>query len=183
MALSVHEPPISWNRVLPKPAALIHTQFTDPFARRDTPPAHTLGSEVEAANAPAGDSGRRSTVPSIAYCEPSRPNSLTWHRHSNSTISTSTVHQDDGQLKRKRTISSLMEDPLQSAEQPPNPQNAVEDSANQFCLCQAEPKIPRPRNGKQYQPMIGFPFVFGRVSFILNGALSGLLSSLDVKES
>src|SRR5271156_2338935 len=85
MALSMHEPPISWNRVLPKPAALIHAQFTDPFARRDTPPAHTLGSEAEAANASGGDSGRRSTVPSVAYYELSRPSSLTWHRHSNST--------------------------------------------------------------------------------------------------
>jgi HMG box factor len=41
-----------------------------------------------------------------------------------------------------------------SVSRSPTRLEAAKEAASQFCLCQPDPKIPRPRNGKQHRKLI-----------------------------
>lgn len=149
MSLSVPDESISWNRVLPKPTTLLHDHFNDPFPRRDSSLLHHYITSDKSYR-PASDDGsqRRLTVPSIAYSEVSRfdqPPLLSPVRNSNDPASA--IYVKEGFISNKRT-ASLMEHETESREPSPSAQNQSEESGNHFCLCQPDPKIPRPRNGR-----------------------------------
>lgn len=145
MSLSMPDQTVPWNRVLPKPTALLHDYFNDPFSRRDSSLLQHHVTSDRISGAVSDDSAsRRLTVPSIAYSE--APRSPVRPSVSDSKTSVSTLRIDEGAIARKRT-ASLMEDDLPSRDPSPMIEDQAEDSPNQFCLCQPDPKIPRPRNG------------------------------------
>ena len=143
MSLSVPEPSISWYRVLPKPTALLHDHFHDPFAAQNNSLLHHHIASHKSSKAPSNTSpGRRITVPSIAYSEIPK-SSLSIHSPPrDSLVPIGNAYTDECPVIRKRT-ASLMEGDVQS----PDRSSQKEQSGNQFCLCQPDPKIPRPRNG------------------------------------
>jgi HMG box factor, other len=143
MSISIPDPAISWYRVLPKPTALLHNHFDDPFAQQKSSLLqHHITSDHSPKAVSDTISGRRITIPSIAYSEIPRSSPPIHSAARNSTVSIGSAYADEGPVARKRT-ASLMEDGGQSPER--SPRN--EESGNQFCLCQPDPKIPRPRNG------------------------------------
>lgn len=143
MSFSIPTQSISWNRVLPKP-----DYFNEPFPRRNSSLLqHHITSDKSFQPISDNIVGRRITVPSIAYSETPRCSSPTQSIVSSSRGSFSTFYTNEVPITRKRT-ASLMEDDLKSREPSPSTQNQNEESTNHFCLCQPDPKIPRPRNGK-----------------------------------
>ena len=143
MSISIPEPSISWYRVLPKPTALLHDHFNDPFSRRNSSLLqHHISSDNSFKAASDTTAGRRITVPSIAYSEPPRSSPPSHSPVRTSIVSIGTAYADEGPVTRKRA-ASLMEDDSQSRDQSPH----NEEAGNQYCLCQPDPKIPRPRNG------------------------------------
>src|SRR5437763_15026940 len=162
MSLSVPEPSISWYRVLPKPTALLHDHFHDPFATHNSsllqhhiPPSHKSSQGPSNAS-----SERRITVPSIAYSEIPKSGSSIPSPLKDSLVPIGNAYTDDGPATRKRTVS-LMEGDAQSADR----SFQKDESGNQFCLCQPDPKIPRPRNGT----CLFFVFV-GRYNYCMPNA-------------
>jgi HMG box factor len=143
MSTSIPDPCISWYRVLPKPTALLHDHFNDPFPRQNSSLLqHHITSDKLCKAVSDAFPGRRITVPSIAYSEISRSSPPVRSPLRNSIGSIGSAYTDEGPVTRKRT-ASLMEEGPQSPDRPPR----NEESGNQFCLCQPDPKIPRPRNG------------------------------------
>ena len=148
MSISIPDPTISWYRVLPKPLALRNDHFNDPFSKCNSSLLqHHITSDKSLTAASDITAGRRITVPSIAYTEIPSSSSPSHSPARTSIVSIGSAYTDEGQVARKRA-ASLMEDNSQSRDQ--SPQN--EDSANQYCLCQPDPKIPRPRNGTCFFP-------------------------------
>jgi hypothetical protein len=145
MTASMPKPSLSWNRVLPAPHALLNGNADDKLSRRSSSLLqHHLFSSRDLVDS---SRDRRSTVPSISY----------QLNPSNSTISPapSLAAQDfttasqpvSGPLTRKRA-ASLMADEAKSREtSPATTHESISEATNQFCLCQPDPKIPRPRNG------------------------------------
>lgn len=139
------ESSISWNRVLPKPPALYH--LDDSPDRRSLPLfQHHIVPIGEPTRPPDPTRDRRNTIHGLSP----------GHRPSSSpTISSFyraypvQVHDDliICPVTRKRA-ASLMADGSSPREGSPESENSNPEPTNQFCLCQPEPKIPRPRNGK-----------------------------------
>lgn len=137
----------SWNRVLPKPTALLYDHFNDPFGRRNSSLLqHHIIADKSSGTTSDDSVGRRITVPSIAYSATPRSEAPIQYLVNHSSEPTSTIYTNDGPVSRKRN-SSLMEDESESRDPSPLTQNHSEEAGNQFCLCQPDPKIPRPRNG------------------------------------
>jgi hypothetical protein len=144
MSISIPDPAISWYRVLPKPTALLHTRFNDPFAQQTSSLSqHHITSDKPSKAVSDTTPGRRITIPSIAYSEIPTSSPPTHSTARNSTVSIGSAYTDEDPVTGKRT-ASLMEDGGQS----PDRSLRNEESGDQFCLCQPDPKIPRPRNGK-----------------------------------
>ena len=144
MSISIPDPSISWYRVLPKPIALLHDRFSDPFPRRSSSLLQhhiTSDKSFEAVSDTVAE--RRTTVPSIAYNDLPRSSPPSRSPLRNSIVSVGSSYTDEGLVTRKRT-ASLMEDDPRSRD--PSPQ--TEEAGHKFCLCQPDPKIPRPRNGR-----------------------------------
>ena len=143
MTLSTPDSSISWNRVLPKPSALLDDQLSDPFVRRNS---SILQQNLTWDKFPRErveiSSGRRSTVPSICYR--GTPASIPPDQSSPREPKNSPESPDEGPLTRKRT-ASLMEDKSNRSSSAAIEQ--IGEPASHFCLCQPDPKIPRPRNG------------------------------------
>lgn len=155
MSASISDPSIPWNRVLPKPPTLLNDRPDGPFGKRNISLLnHHTVSERYSKDLLESGTGRRSTVPSISY--PQMPSSsLEFQlpsRESDTNASISTDRSSLGSLARKRTLS-LMADEPRSREQSPSNQSAIIEPLPQFCLCQPEPKIPRPRNGELLFPI------------------------------
>jgi hypothetical protein len=143
MSLSIPEPSISWYRVLPKPTALLHDHFHDPFAIQNSSLLQHHITSHKHSKAPSNTSSeRRITVPSIAYSEIPKSSPSIRSPLRDSLVSIGNAYTDEGPVTRKRT-ASLMEGDVQS----PDRSSHKEESGHQFCLCQPDPKIPRPRNG------------------------------------
>src|SRR2546421_3973593 len=143
MSISLPESFVSWYRVLPKPTALLHDHSNDPFLRRNSSPLqHHISSDKPFKAASDTVAERRITVPSIAYNDIPRPSVPVRSPLRNSIVPIRGASADECPGTRKRT-ASLMEDSPRSRDLSPQP----ELSQSKFCLCQPDPKIPRPRNG------------------------------------
>ena len=136
---------LSWDRVLPAPHALLNGLTNDLLPRRNSSLLqHHLISSKDLLDS---SKDRRSTVPSISYyleprVSPVRPISL---RHSQDS---STSGQPAAVPLTRKRAALLMADELNTREtSPATTQDSISETANQFCLCQPDPKIPRPRNG------------------------------------
>jgi HMG box factor, other len=128
---------------LPKPAALLHDRFNDPFAPQNSSLLqHHITSDRSSKDPSNIISERRITVPSIAYSEIPRSSPPIRSPLRDSLVSIGSTYTDEGPGNRKRT-ASFMEDDTKS----PDRSSRNEESENHFCLCQPDPKIPRPRNG------------------------------------
>ncbi|KAL9624949.1 MAG: hypothetical protein Q9160_000996 [Pyrenula sp. 1 TL-2023] len=137
------ESSISWNRVLPKPPALYH--LDDRSDRQSLPLLQhhivPIGEPARPAD-PARD--RRNTIHGLppGHRPSSSPPISPFFRaypvqaHDSSLI---------GPVTRKRA-ASLMAEGSSPREGSPESENSNPEPTNQFCLCQPEPKIPRPRN-------------------------------------
>lgn len=136
----------SWDRVLPAPHALLNGNANDLLTRRSSSLLqHHLFSSKDLLESPRD---RRSTVPSISYqVKPTiSPTSQILPR--GSVDSFTSDQPATGPLTRKRA-ASLMADESKTREiSPATTQESNSETTNQFCLCQPDPKIPRPRNGR-----------------------------------
>jgi HMG box factor len=145
-SLSIPEPSISWYRVLPKPTALLHDHFNDPFAPQNSSLLQHHVTSPKSSKALSNTiSERRITVPSITYSEIPKSSPPIRSPLTNSLVSIGNAYTDEGPVTRKRT-ASLMEGDAQHPDRSPQ----KEGFGNQFCLCQPDPKIPRPRNGMYF---------------------------------
>ena len=162
MTPSVPHAPILWNRVLPKPTALLGEYAEEPpdHQRSTSLLQHHIASANFAYDVLASGS-RRSTVPSISYSArpppptPTPPDHPHPHPHPPWTDSTNLPSDEStgtrlGPLSRKRTASLMASNPPSRETSPSSSSYPIHipiEPASQFCLCQPEPKIPRPRNG------------------------------------
>lgn len=138
-------PSIPWERTLPKPAALLQNPRSDAFMPRRG--SSLLDHHIAAAESEVClDRIRRHTVPNpIDQPRPSTHNLTEPARLAPIFPAEEDVFAEF--LIRKRT-ASLMADGSESGEQSPtNSSPSAAESTSHYCLCQRDPKIPRPRNG------------------------------------
>ena len=141
-------PSISWNRILPRPSPLYHDQLEDRFGRRSSSLLqHHLVSIGEPENLTGSYKDRRGAIQDIPERERSRLNPLYGpFAGSEKTHAISAFPQKFSTSQRVA--------PLMAEESSPRDESSSSNSisaaepTNQFCLCQPDPKIPRPRNGK-----------------------------------
>ena len=137
---------VSWYRVLPKPPSLFNHDNPAGTPRRDSllqhkivhepppPPPHPLD----------GTKYRRNTFDSLAsksLREPSPEPIRARDPYANESLRL-------GPLTRKRAASQMADDESPQSTSPASPSTSAAEPTTQFCLCQPDPKIPRPRNGK-----------------------------------
>jgi hypothetical protein len=155
MTLSISDQPSQWRRLSdhPRRLSLLSDATIDPFPQRVTRSAslleHHIVRDSPLDNSQRQEDGRRSTVPFLPYrASPIGQNDIAPpHDLPCSSIDVDREHD----LSRKRKVSTMADHPSGSSspasvEQP--------DGQPQFCLCQPQPKIPRPRNGKQESPRL-----------------------------
>ncbi len=149
MTLSISNEPSPWHRTtthLPKRASLMSDATIDPFPQRVTRSASLLEHHIVRGpleHSGAEENGRRSSVPYLPhhldsqFAPPPPPQNLIHP----------SVEDPYDPLHRKRKISDMAEreetdtsSPISTGQGP--------DAGTGYCLCQPEPKIPRPRNGQ-----------------------------------
>lgn len=138
-------PSLSWDRVLPAPHALLNGNVNDLHPRRSSSLLqHHLFSSKDLLESPKD---RRSTVPSISYqVDPKiTPNPRIPPR--GSLDSSASDQSATGPLTRKPAALLMADDSKTRETSPATTQDSNSEATNQFCLCQPDPKIPRPRNG------------------------------------
>ena len=144
MSVSIPHSSSPWDRVLPRPVTSLHDLMSGGFPSRSSSLLqHHITSDRSTREHSDDSVTRRSTVPSIAYHEPA----LTFQRDGRSLGEqdcVGLVDSSDGMVTRKRAASHMDGDPREPS---PLSQSSHEASAEQFCLCRPESKIPRPRNG------------------------------------
>ena len=145
MTLSMPDPSISWDRTLPRLSAFLQNISHDPFAtsRGSSLLQHHIVSDRLSRDF-IDSASRRSTVPCIAYQQgPPDPQGVEPVLDPRNTVTGNGA--DAEHLTKKRPASHMAEETRSSEASPSSPSAA--EGANQFCLCQPDPKIPRPRNG------------------------------------
>lgn len=150
MTLSVLDPSSAWDRTLPKPDAILQDLPEGTFARRSSSlMQHHLVSRNLSQEVHEGDLARRRTVPCISHHE-RRPSGVdggqTRMIDGTSRDPASLPPAVLGPLTRKREASLMADESHSGPESPSSPPTG--DGAKEFCLCQPDPKIPRPRNGE-----------------------------------
>jgi len=148
MTLSMPEHPALWERTLPKPTALLSGAGHEHFARRGSsflPCQASSATYVD--NGLIELNGRRSTVPYVSFRSRSR-GSPQLGQGSVVEEKQLDVQAETGPslLIRKRTASIMAEEHASNSSSPTS--TSATESANHYCLCQPEAKIPRPRNGE-----------------------------------
>ena len=145
MTASMPDHSLSWDRVLPAPHALLNGHPNASLPRRSSSLLqHHLISSKDLLDS---SRDRRSTVPSISYyLDPKsshiRPIPLRCSQDPSMPDQLAT-----GPLTRKRAASLMADESKTRETSPATTQDSISETANQFCLCQPDPKIPRPRNG------------------------------------
>ena len=139
------DPSVPWDRTLPKPTALLSHTPDNPFTQNKTV---SWLHRHEAVIHPASpfETSRRSTVPNVVHQQ--RP--ITQETLDSARISPDFVPNGSSiepLVTRKRSFSHMADEAHSSENSPTSSSQSATDSANQFCLCQSESKIPRPRNG------------------------------------
>ena len=149
MTLSISNQPSPWHRTthLPKRPSLLSDATIDPFSQRVTRSAslfehHIVRSPLEHPH--LEDNGRRSTVPYLPHLvdgqhlqPPPPPPQVLIHP---------SIEDPHDPLNRKRKASDMAEKE-ESGSSSPNSTGPPPEAGSGYCLCQPEPKIPRPRNG------------------------------------
>lgn len=149
MTLSISDQPSQWRRVTDsKRLSLLSDATIDPFPQRVTRSAslldHHIVSDSQLNPFRRPEYGRRDTVPFLPF----RPSPLAHNerRPPPDPIYVPDDYEDLDELNRKRSFSDMADQPSGSS----SPASVGQvDGQTQFCLCQPEPKIPRPRNGEQ----------------------------------
>lgn len=143
MTLSVSSHSLLWDRTLPMPAPQI---ALDRYPRRNSSLLHhhTTSSQGPNVEQVESDYARRNTVSCI-------PLTQTLINRSQSRdaigghVDVSETSDSLGPLTRKRNASVMS---TETGSRSSSPSSTSPTEGSQFCLCQKEPKIPRPRNGK-----------------------------------
>ena len=155
MTLFMPDPSSSWDRTLPKPSGILQNIPAGTLARRSSSllQHHLVSREPQ--EVLSSDVGRRSTVPCISYHErrSSVPEGAQMRTVDSSSGEPASYQSAPlGTLTRKRDASHMADESLSGPESPSSP--ITGDGAKEFCLCQPDPKIPRPRNGKHHSTSI-----------------------------
>lgn len=142
---------MAYDRVLPKPLALYNDLPSDRLARRSS---NLLQHKIMTDSVSKGsdrDIPRRSTFESIPAVETRSHASQSQSSSPDHNSSAATDNSKVGPLTRKRAASLMASDssPQQQSPSSSPPVSSVE-AGSQFCLCQPDPKIPRPRNGSSF---------------------------------
>jgi HMG box factor, other len=136
---------LSWDRVLPAPHALLNGNPDDLLPRRSSSLLqHHLFSSKDLLD---NQKDRRSTVPTISYQANSTISPIPPIRPGDPQDCSSSDRPAIGPLTGKRTESLMADEPKTRETSPATTQDSSSEATNQFCLCQPDPKIPRPRNG------------------------------------
>lgn len=139
---------LSWDRVLPAPHALLNGNANDLLPRRSSSLLqHHLFSSEDLLECPKD---RRSTVPSISYHVDPTINPISQFTQRDSLDSSASDQPAPGPLTRKRAASLMADESTTREASPAATQDSISETTNQFCLCQPDPKIPRPRNGMSF---------------------------------
>ena len=142
------DPLSSWDRILPKPNGILQNLPAGTLTRRSSSLLqHHLVSRNLSPETLESDVGRRSTFPCISY-----------HGIPLSGVDGQTRIVDNlprepallpiasqETLTRKRDAFHMAEESHSRPDSPSSPSTG--EGAKEFCLCQPDPKIPRPRNG------------------------------------
>jgi HMG (high mobility group) box len=160
MTLSISDQPSQWRRLSdhPKRLSLLSDATIDPFPQRVTRSTSLLEHHIvrdpplDIANRP--DDGRRSTV----HFPPHRASPLGRFdlHHPHGLPYPVPEHQESHDLLSRKRKESTMADQRPSRSSSPASVGQA-DGQTQFCLCQPEPKIPRPRNGKHPNTKMPLP--------------------------
>lgn len=146
MTASVPNTSLAWDRVLPAPDALLNGNANHVLPRRSSSLLqHHLFSSRDLLESPKD---RRSTLPSVSYqvdprISPILPIPLPRGPQDSSIPGQPTT----GPLTRKRAASLMADESKPRETSPAATHDLVPEATDQFCLCQPDPKIPRPRNG------------------------------------
>ena len=144
---SISNQPSPWHRTtthLPKRASLLSDATIDPFPQRVTRSASLL--EHHIVRGPLEhqlpeNNDRRSTLPYLPHhfdSQPQPPPPILVHP---------SIEDPYDTLNRKRKAPD-MADKEDSEPSSPISTGQPPEAGSGYCLCQPEPKIPRPRNGK-----------------------------------
>lgn len=161
MTLSISDQPSQWHRIT-KRHSLLSDATIDPFPHQAHRTASLLDHHIVRDglhDAPVADDGRQTTAPYLPHphapprlqqqpppppppLPPSSIAPLPSHPPLDSRYFAGQLHD-----ARKRSIQEMTAPDISEGSSSPTSTGQVE-GGNQFCLCQPEPKIPRPRNGK-----------------------------------
>ena len=152
MTLPLPNPSIAWDRTLPKPQALLQESSREILSLgRSASLLHSSSNNIVAH--PALESARRNTAPCLQYRASPQSPILQEPACIDPRLRPNADNSDTG-LTKKRDLSHMAEE-LDSGEQSPTTSSpSATGSASQYCLCQRDPKIPRPRNGMSQSPML-----------------------------
>jgi HMG box factor len=159
---------MSFDRVLPRPPAL----YDEPGSRLLHRPSsslleHKIMNMSERTRAAAMSLVSVSEIPTSRQVNDSDNCSTAFSQMQLSAINREQVIQN-GQLTASFSASSTRQStPVlttvestaigagdRSSSRSPTRLEAAKEAASQFCLCQPDPKIPRPRNGKHHKTLI-----------------------------
>lgn len=150
MTLSISDQPSHWHRVT-KRHSLLNDATIDPFPYRDHRAASLLDHHIvrdAPQDARVADNGRRSTVPYLPHPVPPPIAAHPPPPPPDPRYPGSVVHPEHFHDTRKRSLQEMAAPDISECSSSPTSTGQM-DGGNQFCLCQPEPKIPRPRNGKE----------------------------------
>lgn len=160
MTLSISDQPSQWHRVTAR-HSLLSDATIDPFPYRTSRTASLLDHHIvrdQRQDAGIIDNGRRGTVPYLPpvatpIAPPPPPPPPPQHlpappdpRIPPPLILPDQFHDPES---RKRSIQMASQDHHSEESSSPTSIGHI-DGSSSFCLCQPEPKIPRPRNGEAY---------------------------------
>lgn len=141
-----------YHRVLPPPSAVpAHCLAAALVTGRDSLTLHRIMTTEEPTDAADKDSSTppsNKTSPSLSLPGDHSPQSPDQERYDESTKIGTPTHS-----RRKRASSQLQTRVIPTEQSlPPIPTSILqsEDSLSQVCLCQRDPKVPRPRNGMPF---------------------------------
>ena len=140
-----------WNRVLPAPPALLDGRnATESFPRRSCslfPPQLSSPSNHEPQDSKErrstisnASNGRRTSIANVTPCVESSFRLL--------DTSSRSEQRNTADFNRKRAASLMAADSRSRESSPTISRKSVSSNSDHFCLCQPDPKIPRPRNGE-----------------------------------
>lgn len=156
---------MSYDRVLPKPATLYHdSSRQDNRSRNNALLEHRIMTDKFSKIAEEGDGSRRPNSLLVDKALQAAPLPQPLAPRSSVNCEEPMTEGTKVPLTRRRvaTLASGIPDNRDNGQKSPplgSPKSASsKESAVQFCLCQPDPKIPRPRNGK-WETFLSFVFI------------------------